>query len=104
MHPHGGVSYVWWTKQNQGKYPPENHYHSITTPLPLHYHSITTLFRAHVQAGRAKMAPMTEAMTLAQNVQRYEPRAVQFHPHGVNPISSGSPHVRPMWTLSTCGA
>ena len=33
----------------------------------------------------------------------YASRAVQFHPHGVNPISSGPPHVRPMWALSTCG-
>ena len=26
-----------------------------------------------------------------------------FTPMGVNSISSGSPHVRPMWALSTCG-
>ena len=26
-----------------------------------------------------------------------------FNPMGVNSISSGSPHVRPMWALSTCG-
>ena len=31
----------------------------------------------------------------------YASRAVQFHPMAVNPISSGSPHVRPMGR--TCG-
>ena len=34
----------------------------------------------------------------------YAPRAVQFHPHGgVNPISSGSPHVRCTPMGRTCG-
>jgi len=33
---------------------------------------------------------------------RYASRAVQFHPHG-KPISSGSPHVRPMGVHRTCG-
>ena len=30
-------------------------------------------------------------------------RAVQFHPMGVNSISFGPPHIRPMWALSACG-
>jgi hypothetical protein len=36
--------------------------------------------------------------------RRYASRAVQFHPMGVNPISSGPPHVRRMGVHRTCGA
>ena len=33
----------------------------------------------------------------------YAPRAVQFHPHGVNSTSPGYPHVRPMGVHRACG-
>ena len=34
---------------------------------------------------------------------RTRPGPFNFTPVGANPISPGSPHVRPMWALSTCG-
>ena len=50
--------------------------------------------------------PVFPANDTTSPIVAYVSRAVQFHPDGtgVNSISFGSPHVRPMWALSTCGA
>ena len=46
--------------------------------------------------------PSTQAEYNKTSGPRPEP--FNYTPMAVNPISSGSPHVRPMWALSTCGA
>ena len=89
MHPHVGPQYVQMSWRNQGKHPPKQFTARKTPTRKCNGYLILSFEQDVPEGGRA---PERGVRAMSRSISP---------PWGVNPISSGSPHVRPMGR--TCG-